>query len=193
MILVLAGLAAYLLGSFPSGVVVGRLWRGVDIRGQGSGNPGTANVLRVLGPLPAVLVFVLDCGKGFAAAVLPARLCGPDCGWLGGLMAVVGHVYPVYVGFRGGKGLATGGGAIAVLAPWFLAVFAPVWAAVYLWRRKVALASDAAILAVAFATILAAALGYLGSWPLAASLVGLGIIFWRHWPEAKKGLAGGVP
>ncbi|MGE5528624.1 MAG: glycerol-3-phosphate acyltransferase [Patescibacteria group bacterium] len=188
MIWVLVGAAAYLVGSFPSAVVVGRLWRGVDIRGMGSGNPGAANALRTLGPVPGAVVLLLDLGKGLAGSLVPAAVFGFDHGlpWLGGLMAVVGHVFPVFAGFRGGKGLATGCGAILPLMPWGLAVFAPVWGLVYLLKRKIAPASAAGILAVALASAAAYALGRLAPWPLTVVFLGLFLIFMRHWPEARR-------
>lgn len=181
--LILAGLLGYLLGSFPSAVVVGRLWAGLDPRRAGSGNPGAANTLRILGFLPAAIVFSADFAKGLLAAVLARSWFGPPCGWLGGLMAVVGHIYPVFAGFRGGKGLATGFGAVSALDPLSVAVFVPVWAAVYLWRRRIAPASAAAILAVGLSGLLR-----LPPWPAMAVVLGTGLIFARHWPEARAGL-----
>lgn len=177
----LAGALGYLAGSFPSAVVLGRLWRGADLRSQGSGNPGALNALRVLGPLPGVLVFLLDFGKGFAAAALPAVYLGSAYGWLGGLLAVTGHVFPIYAGFRGGKGLATGFGVVSFLLPWSLAVFAPIWAVIFLWRRKVAPSSAVAILGVALFGLF-----ILPVWPACAVTIGCGLIFWRHWPKAKR-------
>ena len=179
----LVGTLGYLIGSFPSAVVLGRLWRGVDVRSQGSGNPGTFNALRVLGPLPGALVFLLDLGKGLAAAALPAIYLGSAYGWLGGLLAVAGHIFPIYAGFRGGKGLATGCGVVSFLLPWSLAIFAPIWAAIFFWRRKVAPASAVGILGVALFGLFV-----LPVWPACAVTMGCVLIFWRHWPEAKRGL-----
>lgn len=181
--LLLIGLAAYLAGAFPSGVIVGRLWRGANLLREGSGNPGTVNALRVLGLVPGSIVFLLDFGKGLAASALPAAYFGAKYGWLGGLMAVLGHIYPIYVCFRGGKGLATGGGALSFLAPGLLAVFVPVWAVFYLWRRQTSLASAIAVLAV-----FAVAAVTLPRWAAAAACLALAVIFWRHWPEARQAL-----
>ena len=107
---------AYLIGSTPSGVIVTRLWRGVDIRSYGSGSTGTTNVLRTLGPKAAVLVFVLDVAKGAAAVAVARLLDVPHLAVaLAGALVVVGHMWPVFARFRGGKGVATGLGVLIFL------------------------------------------------------------------------------
>ncbi len=107
---------AYLIGSVTSGVIVTRLWRGVDIRSYGSGSTGTTNVLRTLGPKAAVLVFVLDVAKGAAAFAIARALPVPDLAVaLAGVLVVVGHMWPVFARFRGGKGVATGLGVLFVI------------------------------------------------------------------------------
>lgn len=105
---------AYLLGSIPSAVWIGKLFYGVDVREHGSGNAGSTNVLRTLGKKPALAVFVLDLIKGFIACCLPVWFLKVDdtfvlINWqiLAGTFAVIGHIYPVFAGFRGGKGIAT--------------------------------------------------------------------------------------
>lgn len=110
--------AAYLAGSVPTGIVMGRLFRGVDVRKYGSGNSGATNILRTLGPVPAVMVLLLDWGKG-ASAIFIARALS-DSPWLSASVAVVvivGHSWPVFAGFRGGKGVATGLGALTIISP----------------------------------------------------------------------------
>ncbi len=112
--IILALVGAYLLGSIPSAVWIGKAFYGVDVRTKGSGNAGTTNVLRVLGAKAALPVFAIDILKGYAAVSLVA-LSGVEAGspeWLYlkmGLcaMVVVGHMYPIFAGFRGGKGVAT--------------------------------------------------------------------------------------
>ena len=109
---------AYLIGSTPSGVIVTRLWRGVDIRSYGSGSTGTTNVLRTLGPKAAVLVFFLDVAKGAAAVAIAKLLDVPHLAVaLAGALVVVGHMWPVFARFRGGKGVATGLGVLLFLWP----------------------------------------------------------------------------
>lgn len=110
--------AAYLLGSVPFAIVLVRLFRGVDVRTQGSGNAGATNVLRTAGKALAVGTMVLDVGKGVAAVFL-MKAVTLDARWLGAaaVAAVLGHVFPVWFSFRGGKGVATAIGSFAVLAP----------------------------------------------------------------------------
>jgi acyl phosphate:glycerol-3-phosphate acyltransferase len=111
--------AGYLLGSIPFGLLVARVVRGVDVRASGSGNIGATNVARVVGVGPGLLVLTLDAAKG-ALAVLLAKALLPGVPFvhaLSGLAAVLGHVFPVWLGFRGGKGVATALGVLAVLVP----------------------------------------------------------------------------
>lgn len=118
-------LGSYLVGSLPFGLWVVKAWRGVDIRTVGSGNIGTTNVLRVAGWRAALVVFILDAGKG-AAAVLAARALLARTGYAGGAvmavtlgagaMALLGHTFSVFLGLRGGRGVATGFGVFAALS-----------------------------------------------------------------------------
>jgi glycerol-3-phosphate acyltransferase PlsY len=122
--LAVALVLSYLIGAFPSGVVIGRIVKGIDIRRHGSGSAGATNVWRVLGWRVALPVAVIDVAKGVAAAAGIARLpLGPlplsleVVAILCGLAAVLGHVFPIYIGFRGGKGVATAGGMLIATAP----------------------------------------------------------------------------
>jgi len=142
--------AAYLYGAVPFGFLLARWARGVDIRTVGSGNIGATNAARVLGFRFFPLIFLLDMSKGFLPALLAARLA-PRGGYdphpavlVTGLAAVLGHVFPVYLRFRGGKAVATGTGLFMVLAPGAVAVAAAVWGAFFLGWRYVSLASMAA-------------------------------------------------
>ena len=134
-------LAAYLMGSVPTGVLLGRL-AGRDPRAAGSGNIGASNVTRTLGEAFGAVTLVVDMGKG-AGAVLLARAMGADldvqCG--AGLVAVVGHCYPVWLRFRGGKGVATAFGTLAVLAPGVGVVSALAWVGLVLFTRTPAIGS----------------------------------------------------
>ena len=122
--LVLA-LAAYLIGSLSFATILVRLFRGVDVRDHGSGNAGATNVLRTAGRGLAIATMALDLAKG-AAGVLLMHLVSYDPRWTGlaGVAAILGHVFPVFFGFRGGKGVATAIGAFLVISP--LAVLAAV-------------------------------------------------------------------
>jgi len=124
MNLVLILIVSYLLGAIPVSVIVGKFIHGVDVREHGSGNAGATNTWRVLGWKAGVTVLALDAGKGAAAAMLVPLIhfgrlpfTAPVIAILCGLAAVVGHVFPVYAGFRGGKGVATGAGMLIAIAP----------------------------------------------------------------------------
>ena len=109
-------LSAYLLGSVNAATFVARS-RGIDIRQHGSGNPGASNVMRLIGKGPAVAVYLIDLAKGFVPAVVGVLIWDPAVATGAGLAAVVGHCWPVFHRFRGGKGVATGGGVILAVAP----------------------------------------------------------------------------
>jgi glycerol-3-phosphate acyltransferase PlsY len=117
-------LAAYLLGSVPTGLIVARLLQGPDPRTQGSGNLGAANLYRLLGPKAGALTLAGDALKGLIPALLAWHWLAPLGPWREAATAVVGaapvlgHIYPVYLKFQGGKGVATAFGVVAALAPW---------------------------------------------------------------------------
>jgi acyl phosphate:glycerol-3-phosphate acyltransferase len=111
-------LLAYLIGSVPFALFFARIWGARDLHVRGSGNLGAANVMRTSGVTPGVIVLLLDVGKGAAGVWLADRLGGAGSATAAaGLAAVVGHIYPVWLRFRGGKGVATACGAFSVLAP----------------------------------------------------------------------------
>lgn len=162
LVLIAAAGVGYLLGAVPAGYLVGRVVRGIDIRQVGSGRTGTTNALRTLGPAGAVAVLLLDLGKGLAASVLAAAIAAaahPDlAAWgasLGGVTAVIGHIWSIFVGLRGGRGVATGAGALLVQAPLPLLAAAPVMIAVVWATRYVSLGS---LLAVGVASLVAGVL-----------------------------------
>lgn len=110
--------AAYLLGSIPTGLLIGRIFRGVDLRQHGSGRTGATNTLRTLGPGFAALVLVLDVAKGIVPVVAARYLDGgPAVEAVAAFMAVIGHNWPLYAGFKGGRGVATSLGAMAAMVP----------------------------------------------------------------------------
>jgi acyl phosphate:glycerol-3-phosphate acyltransferase len=110
--------AAYLIGSIPFALITARRWGAIDLRQMGSGNLGAANVMRATGITAGALVAALDMAKGAASVWLAGRLSGaPAAPAVAGLAAIIGHIYPIWLRFRGGKGVATACGAFAVLAP----------------------------------------------------------------------------
>lgn len=138
--------ASYLLGSVPFGWLLARTLRGVDIRTVGSGNIGATNAMRVLGKPLGITAFLLDFGKGAAAVLVfaPAAVGGGAAGVaavLCGLAAVLGHVFPIYLRFKGGKAVATGCGVVAAIDPLVFIVAGLVWLALWATARMVALAS----------------------------------------------------
>jgi acyl phosphate:glycerol-3-phosphate acyltransferase len=138
--LIVAG--GYLVGSIPFGVVLVRLFRGEDIRRQGSGNIGASNVWRTYGRGLGVPVALLDVAKGFVPALVGVMLGGELVGVLAGAAAMLGHARPVWLGFRkGGKMVATGGGVAFALAPLPALVCAFVWLATFILFRYASLAS----------------------------------------------------
>ena len=138
MMLPIAIIAAYLVGSVPFALLLSRRWGARDLRRIGSGNLGAANVLRASGVTAGVLVAMLDILKGAVSVMLAQRLSGDTVGSAAaGVAAIVGHVYPVWLRFRGGKGVATACGVFSVLTPLAvppaLAIFiATVWATKYI-------------------------------------------------------------
>lgn len=142
--LLIAVLGGYLLGSIPFGLVLTRLAGYGDIRRIGSGNIGATNVLRTGNKALAAATLLLDGGKG-AAAVLIGRLFGPDIAVVAGGAAMLGHIFPVWLGFRGGKGVATALGLLLALAPAVGALACLTWLAVAFLFRYSSLAALAAI------------------------------------------------
>src|SRR6266849_784418 len=112
-------IAAYLLGSIPFGLLFTKLFVGGDVRKAGSGNIGATNVARVAGPLPGILTLLFDAAKGAAAVRLAARFSNENATWMiiAALAALFGHCFPVWLKFRGGKGVATAAGAFLMLSP----------------------------------------------------------------------------
>jgi glycerol-3-phosphate acyltransferase PlsY len=139
-------IAAYLLGSISFAVLVVRAKTGRDIRSEGSGNAGATNVLRSYGKKPALLVAFADVAKG-AAAVFLMRLVTADPRWAAaaGFAAILGHVFPVFYGFRGGKGVATAVGVFLALSPLALLVCLAVFLAIVAATRYVSLGSVVAL------------------------------------------------
>ncbi len=143
---------AYLFGSLSFAIILVRVFRGEDVRARGSGNAGATNVLRTSGKALAIATLALDVAKG-TLAVLAMRLVTEDGWWVGAaaLAAVLGHVFPVYFGFRGGKGVATALGALLPLSPGSILLVFVLFAAIVGATRYVSLGSVAAATAAPFA------------------------------------------
>ncbi len=164
-------LAGYLLGSIPFAVIIAKR-HGVDILKAGSGNPGATNVKRVVGKGVGNLCFALDAIKGLVAALWPICLIGGEWGvelGVAGLAgALLGHSFNVWIGFKGGKGVATSIGGLLALCPLVILIGVVLWLCVFYWKRYVSLAS------LVMAASLPVASWFVGPWPWTEASV----IFW---------------
>jgi glycerol-3-phosphate acyltransferase PlsY len=181
-------LGAYLIGAIPIGWLVARAFGVGDIRRHGSGTIGATNVLRTLGWLPAVVTLLGDVVKGYAAVVLAGRLTGgePTAVAAAAVAAVAGNCWSVFLRLRGGKGVATGLGALLMLVPWATLAALPVFIVIVASFRYVSLGSLLGALCVPLG---AAVLGYPLAYVLAALAVAL-IIVGRHHANIGRLLAG---
>lgn len=184
----LAVLAAYLLGSFPSAYVAGRLLAGIDITQHGSGNVGGTNALRVLGPGPALAVAVVDVAKALVPTLLAQHAYAGN-GWptlLVALAAILGHNYSLFLRFKGGKGIATTIGVSAVLFPIPIAILVALGLLIIVVTRYVSLAS------ICLVTLLPVLLWYRGaSLPeIEFGLIIAALGLWRHRGNIQRLLQG---
>ncbi len=154
--LILSLISGYLLGSIPTGYIFGRVLKGIDIRKHGSGNVGATNVFRTVGKIPGIVVLFLDGLKGFAAVALAAGFFYHESSpinieWFciaSALAAVAGHIWTIFLNFKGGKGVATGAGALIALMHQVAFACLGVWAVVFVITRIVSVASIAASLSL---------------------------------------------
>jgi glycerol-3-phosphate acyltransferase PlsY len=181
VVAVVASAVAYLIGTFPSAPLVARA-NGIDITRVGSGNPGASNIARALGWRKGIWVFVLDAAKGAIAAGLGLLVDGRPLAYVLAGAAVVGHVFPIGRGFKGGKGVATGGGVFAVLSPVVFPVLILIWLVVSRLTRMAALAS---ILAVAALPVGVALMGR-EPWEVPATIALCGLVMVRHLGNIKR-------
>lgn len=199
--LIAKALIAYLLGSVVGSLLLGKL-RGVDIRTLGSGNPGATNMLRTQGRVAALAVLVIDLGKGWvatgvvAAAAIPGLPpAAPDMRALGlmvcGLAVILGHVYPLWYGFRGGKGFATFLGAVLGINPGLVLVMVLTWLGVVILTGFVGLASIATAAAVAAAIAARYSSGRLPV--LVFGILAASLIVFTHRSNIGRMLAGTEP
>ncbi len=169
--IILAVISAYLIGSIPTSFIMTKAARGIDIRNFGSGNVGATNVFRVVGKFPALIVLVIDVSKGILVVTLITDYFYSFSGNIDyisyraalGFIAICGHIWPVFLKFKGGKGVATTIGVVSVIAPWVFLVAGVIWLIVFLMTNYVSLASlalgaalpvAAAVLNYPFSTII---------------------------------------
>ncbi len=173
MMSAIAVIIAYALGSIPFGLLVAKYMANADVRNEGSGNIGATNVLRSAGPLAGALTLLLDAAKGLIAVWLADRFSGGSSLWmsLAALAALLGHIFPVWLNFKGGKGVATCVGALGYLAPLPMLAVILIFAAVTAWTRYLSLGS-----------IIAAGLFPLACW----------MILHPDWPVLVAALGGAI-
>jgi len=185
IVIVLA--AAYLIGSLPFGYIMSKMLLKTDIRNHGSGNIGATNVLRVAGWCYALPVFILDALKGFVAVLLARAVSDLPVVYLAaGLLAMLGHSFPLYLKFKGGKAAATGIGVLAALSGWVLLVLVVSAGIIVGITRYVSLGSIIGSILVPLTFLL---LGY--DWPYILFGVGVAaLVVLRHKDNIKRLLAG---
>jgi glycerol-3-phosphate acyltransferase PlsY len=175
---------AYLLGSVPFGYLIVKERSGVDLRSVGSGNVGATNVLRVAGKGPAVAVLLMDMAKGCFPVLLGRVLdVAPEILAAVAVAAVLGHVFPLFLGFRGGKGVATAVGAFLALAPLAPATSIAVFVLLVVWKRYVSLGSVAAVATFPLWTLIYGRIGWMTVPWLEVCVVGLitaVVVFIKH-------------
>lgn len=184
-------LAAYLLGATPTSLWVGRSLHGVDLRKEGSGNLGATNTFRVLGWRAAVPVLLFDIFKGWLPVVaFPGWAGVQSLSWTlsFGAAAILGHVFSIWVGFRGGKGVATSGGVFLGLAPWGALISAAVFFALAFGTRIVSVASMAAALVLPAAVALTPHRGGAGTVAFSGALALF--VIWSHRSNIRRLMRG---
>lgn len=181
-------LFSYLLGSVPTGYLVAKRVMGIDIREHGSGNPGAANVYRIVGKWAGVTTFIIDGFKGFIPVCLALHFCPQDY-WVAivcGVIAILGHMWTIYLKFRGGKGVATSAGVFAALLPIPTALaFTAFVLCVWKWGR-ISIGSICACVVLPIASF------FIGSHPMSVNImvtaIGL-LVIYKHIPNIKRLLA----
>lgn len=150
---ILIVLISYLLGSIPFALLIGKVGYRVDVREHGSGNLGTTNTFRVLGKKAGTLVLLGDMGKGLVAALLPLLFGSEMSLLLAGIPAIIGHSYPIFAKFKGGKSVATSAGVLLAAFPWFFVVVVGTFLVTLFISKMVSLSSMAAA-AVGLVTVI---------------------------------------
>lgn len=184
----------YIMGSLPWGLIVGYIWLRRDIRESGSGKTGTTNVLRTAGKIPAALVMILDIAKGTVPALVGRYVFDNDgAAAAGAAAAVVGHVWPVFAGFRGGRGVASTYGGVLGLAPLLSLGFPVIGLVLVVATRYISVMSVVGVPICAALVVLAAALGWTEWWFAAFALFATALVEYKHIPNIQRLLAGTEP
>lgn len=190
MTLLLLALMGYVIGSIPFSFLVARLFGVTDVRTVGSGNVGATNVMRSAGKAPGAAALILDGSKGAVTVLVARSLSGSEAAvCVAGLFAVLGHLFPVWLGFRGGKGVATGAGLFIPLAPKALGVAVLLFLAVLAAFRYVSLASIVASLGLPVAAY------FLGASPtvVLTAFLAASMVVGKHYGNIGRLFRGGEP
>jgi glycerol-3-phosphate acyltransferase PlsY len=195
-------LGSYLVGSIPFGYMAGKI-RGIDIRKIGSGNIGATNVVRTLGKRYGYPVFVLDVLKGFGAVKMSMSIATdarPDWGSpeifgiLAAIASVIGHSFPLWLKFRGGKGVATSAGALFGLMPLATLIAVMIWISVFWFTRYVSLASIVTVAALPLVILIMTRLNRIHGNALFYSSLGIAaVVIWRHHSNLSRLMRGAEP
>ena len=195
-------IGSYLLGSIPFGYVAGKI-RGIDIRKIGSGNIGATNVVRVLGKRYGYSVFVLDFLKGFGAVKISMSIAtdarpewgSPEIfGILAAIASIIGHSFPLWLKFRGGKGVATAGGALFGLMPVAALIAVTIWISIFWFTRYVSLASVVTAVALPLVILIMTRLNQIRGNALFYSSLGIAVlVIWRHHSNLSRLMRGSEP
>lgn len=184
--IILVGVA-YLFGSLSWGYVLVNLTRGEDIRDFGSGRTGMSNILRTAGGKAATVVFVMDAGKGICAALVARQVIGAgEAEAATALSALCGHNWPVFLGFRGGRGIMPGLGGMSVMAPWVALVGCGLFLVITLSSRYLSLGSIAGTLAVAIISLALTLLMEHHEAYTMYAFVGGSVIIWQHRDNIRR-------
>jgi glycerol-3-phosphate acyltransferase PlsY len=179
---------AYLLGAIPFGYLLVRWKTGSDVRSKGSGNIGATNVMRTTGRSAGIATLLLDIAKGYLAVWIAGRLTGHDLLWMSvaALAVMAGHAYPVFLGFQGGKAVASFIGAFLCLTPWALMAEIVVFVAVVAWTRHISMGSIVGAATFPLAVWLIMKLGI----PAIAAAIAGAFIIYRHRSNIERLRAG---
>ena len=188
-------IAAYLIGSVPFAVVVSKLFGLQDPRSYGSGNPGATNVLRSGNKAAAALTLIGDAAKGWLAVWIAIRIgASPVVVALAALAVFLGHLYPLFLGFKGGKGVATALGVLLAIQPWLGAATALTWLLVALFMRYSSLAAIAAAVFAPFYYLLGGNLVWQAEKPIAVAIFAIALtLIYRHRANIGRLLKGTEP
>jgi acyl phosphate:glycerol-3-phosphate acyltransferase len=179
---------AYLLGAIPFGYLLVRWKTGGDVRAKGSGNIGATNVMRTTGRVAGIATLLLDIAKGYLAVWIAGRLTEGDTLWMSAaaLAVMAGHAYPVFLGFKGGKAVASFIGAFLYLTPWAMAVEVVVFVIVVAWTRHISMGSIVGAATFPLAVWLVMKMGI----PAIASAIAGAFIIYRHSSNIRRLRAG---